>query len=131
MAPQSSVQLSRLENDIACVTLDMPGSAANILSDQMLSELQTCLDEIGSMEGLKGLILISAKPKIFVAGANLKEINASLDWSDDKIIAFANRGRKIYQAFGEFEFLSLVFLIIITVSIVTTNEQQFNISTYS
>jgi 3-hydroxyacyl-CoA dehydrogenase/enoyl-CoA hydratase/carnithine racemase len=107
MTATTSVQLSRLENDIACVTLDMPGSSANILSDGMLAELQNCLDEVHEMKGLKGLVLISAKPKIFVAGANLNEINAALDWPDEKIIAFANRGRKIYQAFGEFEFPSV------------------------
>lgn len=104
---QSSVQLSRLDGDIALVTLDMPGSAANILSDGMLTELQNCLDKLHGLSDLKGLILISAKPKIFVAGANLKEINAALDWPDEKIIAFANRGRKIYQAFGQFDFPSV------------------------
>lgn len=104
---QSSVQLSRLDGDIALVSLDMPGSSANILSDGMLTELQNCLDEIHRQTGLKGLVLMSAKPKIFVAGANLKEINAALDWPDEKIIEFANRGRKIYQAFGEFDFPSV------------------------
>ena len=107
MTNSPSVQLSRLDGDIACVTLDMPGSAANILSDGMLAELQSVLDEIHAMPEVKGLILISAKPKIFVAGANLKEINSALDWPDDRIIGFANRGRKIYQAFGQFGFPSV------------------------
>lgn len=107
MTSNTSVQLSRLDGDIACVTLDMPGSSANILSDGMLTELQSCLDAIAEMKGIQGLILISAKPKIFVAGANLKEINSALDWPDEKIVEFANRGRKIYQAFSQFDFPSV------------------------
>lgn len=102
-----SIQLSVISEDIICVTLDMPGSNANILSQAMLSELEQRLDEIREMDGLKGLILISAKPTIFVAGANLKEIRQSLDWPDEQIEAFANRGRRIYDAFGQFDFPSV------------------------
>ena len=53
-----SIQLSVISEDIICVTLDMPGSNANILSQAMLSELEQRLDEIREMDGLKGLILI-------------------------------------------------------------------------
>ena len=103
----NSVHLTQLDGDIVCVTLDVPGSSANILSEAMLSELELRQAEIREMDGLRGLILVSAKPKIFVAGANLKEIRRSLDWTDQQIEAFANRGRKIFDAFGQFDFPSV------------------------
>lgn len=107
MTTPKSIELTILDGNIACVTLDMPGSGANILSDQMLTELQECQDQIRSKSDIQGLILISAKPKIFVAGANLKQIHAALDWSDELIIEFAHRGRKIYDAFSQFSFPSV------------------------
>ena len=103
----STIRLSRLSGDIVCVTLDMPGSSANILSQAILTEMEQRLDEIREMDGLRGLILISAKRSIFVAGANVKEIRQALDWPDERIEAFANRGRKIYDAFGQFDFPSV------------------------
>ena len=103
----NSVHLTQLDGDIVCVTLDVPGSSANILSEAMLSELELRQAEIREMDGLRGLILVSAKPRIFVAGANLKEIRRSLDWTDQQIEAFANRGRKIFDAFGQFDFPSV------------------------
>lgn len=100
----SSVHISHVRDDVVCVTLDLPGSGANVLSQAFLDELEKAQTQIREIEGLAGLILISAKPKIFVAGANLKEINRHLDWPEESIIRFANRGREIYDAFGRFPF---------------------------
>jgi 3-hydroxyacyl-CoA dehydrogenase/alkylation response protein AidB-like acyl-CoA dehydrogenase/enoyl-CoA hydratase/carnithine racemase len=57
------------------LTLDRPGSAANIFDRRALVELGEELDSIEAATGLKGLIITSAKRSIFVAGADLKSIN--------------------------------------------------------
>lgn len=64
-----------LHGDGICVlTFDRPGSTANIFDLATLEELRQELDFISGSPDVKGLILMSAKPKIFVAGADLKRM---------------------------------------------------------
>ncbi len=80
---------------IVVVTLDQPGSSANILSDEMFDQLEAAITPWIDRTDLRGLILISGKPKIFVAGANLVAINESLDLPDEEMIAWCDRGRDV------------------------------------
>jgi len=58
--------------DGVCVlTFDRPGSTANVFDRPTLLELDTHLAFLEEHAGLKGLILTSAKPAIFIAGADL------------------------------------------------------------
>jgi 3-hydroxyacyl-CoA dehydrogenase/enoyl-CoA hydratase/3-hydroxybutyryl-CoA epimerase len=64
-----------LRSDGICVlTLDRPGSSANFLDRRALGELAEELDLIESAPGLRGVIFISAKRSIFVAGADLNSM---------------------------------------------------------
>jgi len=56
----------------AVLTFDQPGSRANILSKQLWTEFEAALTPHTTRTDLKGLILASAKPGIFIAGADLK-----------------------------------------------------------
>ncbi len=58
---------------LATLTLDCPGSKLNILSRQVFAELADALRNLASKPGLSGLLLLSAKPDNFVAGANIEE----------------------------------------------------------
>lgn len=58
---------------IATLTLDCPGMKLNILSKQVFAELRDALADLASRTGLTGLLLVSAKPDNFVAGANIEE----------------------------------------------------------
>ena len=70
------------EDGICVLTFDRPGSSANIFDRQTLEELQQELDYISSAPDIKGLILVSAKPTIFIAGLDLKQITKSASLSD-------------------------------------------------
>ena len=77
------VSVTRIEQDIALITIDTPGSSANIIDDQLFDQLDRSMETLMSQDGqshLKGVILYSAKPRIFVAGADLKKIVATADW---------------------------------------------------
>ena len=62
------------DDGICVLTFDRPGSSANIFDRATLEELRQELDFIGDTPEVKGLILISAKPTIFIAGADLRRM---------------------------------------------------------
>src|SRR2546423_4798870 len=68
----SLIQRSIRPDHICVLTFDRPGSAANIFDTQTLTELRDHLSVVSNSANLKGLILRSAKPSIFIAGADLK-----------------------------------------------------------
>jgi len=59
------------DDQICVLTFDRPDSAANIFDRDTLAELGRHVDHISADATLKGLILISAKPAIFIAGADI------------------------------------------------------------
>ena len=102
-----SVSVTELEGDIALITMDTPGSSANVLTSELFQELDETFAQLQSRDDLKGAILYSAKPKIFVAGADLKAINATLDWPDERIIQFCEDGRAVMRRLSAMPFATV------------------------
>ncbi|MFK7769903.1 MAG: 3-hydroxyacyl-CoA dehydrogenase NAD-binding domain-containing protein [Mariniblastus sp.] len=103
----SAVTTEQIRPDIVLITMDLPGSGANILNDQLFQELDQTMETLAKRTDLKGVILYSGKPKIFVAGADLKKIVATLDWPDKKIIEFCEKGRAVMARFSRCPFVSV------------------------
>ena len=96
----SCIQVSPLENQLVLVSLDMPNKSANVLTEQMFSDINEAWDHIDqSADSIRGVIIQSAKEKIFVAGADLVRIANTLDWSDQRITQFCEDGRKTFARF--------------------------------
>lgn len=71
----------RVEYDpdgIAWVVFDDPESKVNLLSPTTVGQLDKILDEL-SQRKPKGVVFISAKPDIFIAGADIKELEKIRD----------------------------------------------------
>src|SRR5919204_10856 len=70
--------LARDEDDIAWLVLHKPGASANTLSEEVLAELN---DALANLErGLpRGVVLRSAKPAGFIAGADINEFGGMTD----------------------------------------------------
>src|SRR5919197_1346530 len=70
--------LARDEDDIAWLVLDKPDASANTLSEEVLAELN---DALANLErGLpRGVVLRSAKPAGFIAGADINEFGGMTD----------------------------------------------------
>jgi len=64
------------ENGIGEIIFDQKELDVNLLSSEVLLELETLLDSISQQKGLKLLIFRSAKKDVFIAGADIKEIRA-------------------------------------------------------
>src|SRR5437764_100780 len=73
---QAAAPAARLEvvgGDIAVLTLDQPGSRANTLGQAVLGELEQHVRALTGRGDLRGLVLQSGKPGMFIAGADIKE----------------------------------------------------------
>jgi 3-hydroxyacyl-CoA dehydrogenase / enoyl-CoA hydratase / 3-hydroxybutyryl-CoA epimerase len=71
-------KLARDENGIAWLAIDKPGSSANTLSQEVLTELNDVLAAL-ERDPPKGVVLRSAKPGGFIAGADIREFRNMAD----------------------------------------------------
>jgi len=87
-----TIRSEKLENGVRLLTFDRPGSAANIFDAATLRELSAKLDEVE--EGCPGVIFASAKPTIFIAGADLKALETL---SGDELREFIALGQDVFD----------------------------------
>jgi enoyl-CoA hydratase len=66
-----------ITDGIARLVFDQPNSRANVLSTALWTEFGQVLDLVVHQPDVTGLILESAKPSIFIAGADLKELGSA------------------------------------------------------
>lgn len=93
----------RVEDDVAVATFDRPGSGANVLSTPVMSRLNEVLGELeraASAGEVRGVVIASAKPDIFIAGADASEIAGITDPSagEEK----AARGQAVFERLARF-----------------------------
>lgn len=91
----SELQLAVRPNSVAVLTFDQPGSKANVLTAAMWSELEAALDSLLTRSDLAGLVLASAKPDIFIAGADLKLLVNATGPNDASVRAFIEHGLRV------------------------------------
>src|SRR6266702_5291798 len=63
-----------IDDSICVLTFDRPESGANIFDAAALSDLDQQLDFIEKEDSLEGVVILSAKKSIFIAGADLKTL---------------------------------------------------------
>ena len=69
----ASVLLRTGEDGIAVVRFDRPGSSVNVLDTKTLNALAEILGKLDG-QSLRGVVFESAKPSVFIAGADLREL---------------------------------------------------------
>ncbi|MCO6042433.1 3-hydroxyacyl-CoA dehydrogenase NAD-binding domain-containing protein [Aeoliella sp. ICT_H6.2] len=82
---------------IARLSLDHAEHSLNVLSRDLLEEIDAHLDALSERTDIVGLVITSAKPGSFIAGADLKEFAASLDQPADVIIAVSQEGKDLFR----------------------------------
>ena len=85
---QNSLRIEVNDCSIATLWLDGGGSPVVVLNRALLQRLHTALDQLENLEGIKGLILRSDCDRVFVAGADLAEIDALDDQGLHAYLAF-------------------------------------------
>ena len=70
---KSAVNLKILGN-IGVIEFDNPDSKVNVLSTPVMQYFSSILDDVAKDQNLKALLIVSKKKDIFIAGADIKEI---------------------------------------------------------
>jgi 3-hydroxyacyl-CoA dehydrogenase/enoyl-CoA hydratase/3-hydroxybutyryl-CoA epimerase len=73
-----TVRFEIASDRIATITIDVPGKSVNTLTKQVWADLDRAIEEAARHE-LRGVIVVSGKPKSFIAGADLFEMRAMSD----------------------------------------------------
>lgn len=102
-----TIFLSMPESDIAVLTFDTPNKSANVLSNSVLDELAKHLDTLEKRSDIAGLIFCSAKPGIFIAGADLREFVQSLGAAKEQVVAMCRRGQTLFGRLAAMPFVTV------------------------
>jgi 3-hydroxyacyl-CoA dehydrogenase/enoyl-CoA hydratase/3-hydroxybutyryl-CoA epimerase len=97
-----NIQCEIIESRIALLTFDRPGSSANIFDQPTFEELNKHLDALPDDPKLSGLIIRSAKPKIFIAGADLEGFTKGL--GADRLSYLIELGQKTFDRIAGLRF---------------------------
>ncbi|MBU0579980.1 MAG: enoyl-CoA hydratase/isomerase family protein [Candidatus Margulisbacteria bacterium] len=81
-------------DSIAHVVFDLEGEKVNKLSTPVMQELDKLLDKINASSDINAVIISSAKPGIFIAGADIKEIEGITMPAEGE--AKAKEGHKVF-----------------------------------
>ncbi|MEM7600185.1 MAG: 3-hydroxyacyl-CoA dehydrogenase NAD-binding domain-containing protein [Verrucomicrobiota bacterium] len=87
------LHLEITDDEIGVITFDRPDSTANIFDEAALDELNLAMDAVKSLKP-KGLIFTSAKPTIFIAGADLDSLANS---TDERLEHLIRKGQEVFQ----------------------------------
>lgn len=79
---------------VAVLTLDRLNSSANLFDIAALEELDAHLGTLEARRDLKGVVIVSAKPKIFIAGADLNSFTK--DFTGEGLGGIVDLGHRIF-----------------------------------
>jgi 3-hydroxyacyl-CoA dehydrogenase/enoyl-CoA hydratase/3-hydroxybutyryl-CoA epimerase len=95
------------EANIGTITFDQPDSKVNVLNSATLVTFDKMLDELKG-KNLKALIIQSAKKDIFIAGADIKEIENITEIADGK--AKAQAGQRVMDKLEDLPYPTVAVL---------------------
>ena len=72
--PHTAFRIER-EGDLAVIWFDLPGEKVNKFSSAVMMEFAGIVDQMERANDVKRLVLASAKPSIFIAGADVSEFS--------------------------------------------------------
>lgn len=86
------------ENRVAHLVFDREGSRANLFDRATLEELASAIDTLQRAVSIQGLLIRSAKPSIFIAGADLNQLaNAS----DSELRELIESGQRTFNRIAD------------------------------
>jgi 3-hydroxyacyl-CoA dehydrogenase / enoyl-CoA hydratase / 3-hydroxybutyryl-CoA epimerase len=97
-----NIQREITESGIALLTFDRPESSANIFDQTTFDELNENLNVLTGDPKVRGLVIRSNKPKIFIAGADLNGFTKDLTL--EKLVYFVEQGQKTFDRIAQLRF---------------------------
>jgi len=69
----------RLDDGVLRVVFDLPGKPVNLLTQDNMKELNRILAEVAARADVRGLLITSNKPRMFIAGMDVEQIATGTD----------------------------------------------------
>ncbi|GAL37405.1 enoyl-CoA hydratase [Vibrio maritimus] len=103
MSEQKAFHLSVDEQNIAWLGIDVPGEKMNTLQAAFAEEMAQLFEELEQKKSeLKGLIVHSLKPDNFIAGADVRMLDACT--SAEEAQSLAAKGQEMFQQLSDLPF---------------------------
>ncbi len=83
-----------IRDSIAHIIFDREASSANIFDAETLDQFSAIVDDLALKPALTGLIIESAKPHIFIAGADLKTLSTA---SKEELEVMISKGQSVFD----------------------------------
>ncbi len=96
------VMLETRRDGLAFLIFDRPGEKVNVLSAPMVSVLEILVDQAAHDKNVRGLIVTSTKPGSFIAGADVREIEALRSIQEAETAS--RRGQRLYDSIERLPF---------------------------
>ncbi len=100
--PDPGVTISVDSERIAHMVFDRAGEKVNVLSSPMLAVLEMLIDRAARDETIEGLVISSAKPGSFIAGADVREIGSLRSAMDAE--SASRRGQRLFKSLEDLPF---------------------------
>ena len=97
-----------VENGVATISFDLPGEKVNVLRGSVMEEMDGALKELEARNDVRCLVVESAKPGVFIAGADIHEIAAIRDAAEGS--AMAARGQEILNRISDLPYPSVALI---------------------
>ncbi|MCL2915362.1 fatty acid oxidation complex subunit alpha FadJ [Shewanella corallii] len=91
---EKTFNLTRREDGIALLVMDVPGETMNTLKAEFADEVTQVLEEVKADSSIRGLVLISGKADSFVAGADIGMLDACKTAEDARELS--TQGHKVF-----------------------------------
>jgi 3-hydroxyacyl-CoA dehydrogenase/enoyl-CoA hydratase/3-hydroxybutyryl-CoA epimerase len=86
--------INQLSDGVAALMLDVPGRSVNVLTLQVLADLDQALDRVAAEPSFRLLVIRSGKPRTFVAGADVRELAGVA--SAEEAERLSRRGQQLF-----------------------------------
>ena len=97
----SAFRLDVAPDGLGVLTFDLPGEKVNKLSREVLVELSEMLVRLSQDPRVRGLLVQSGKPDVFIAGADIKEFTLL---NPEDASAGSARGQALFEQFARLPF---------------------------
>ncbi|CAH1522760.1 3-hydroxyacyl-CoA dehydrogenase FadJ [Vibrio owensii] len=99
MSEQKAFSLKIDEQNIAWLAIDVPNEKMNTLQAAFADEMKEIFTQLKDTSGVKGMIIHSLKPDNFVAGADVRMLEACTTASEAE--ALAKQGQELFQQLSD------------------------------
>lgn len=87
-----AVRIDVRPDAVAVLTIDQPDAKVNVLAPALVAELEAAVDSLAARTDLKGLVVASGKPGVFIAGADIKIFANAPGPNDPAVRAYIENG---------------------------------------